>query len=77
MLTLAILAAAVVAAVAAVELRDLNRAILAFASMSILVAIAFYAAGAWILAAFQLAVYAGAVSILMLAALHAGGERGE
>ena len=77
MLTLAVLILAVAAAMLAVELRDLNRAILAFAAMSALVAVAFYLAGASLVAVFQLSIYAGAVSILMLAALHSGGERGE
>ncbi len=74
---IAVLMAAVAAAIAAVEFKKLPHAILAFAVMSILVAAAFYVAGARLLAVFQLAIYAGAVSILMLAALHAGEERGE
>jgi len=71
------LAAAVVAALVAVELKDLNRAVLALAAMSVLVALAHYLAGAWLLAVFQLSVYGGAVTMLMLSAVHSGGERGE
>ncbi|RLF03115.1 MAG: hypothetical protein DRK00_09170 [Thermoprotei archaeon] len=77
MLDVAVLVAAIATAIAAVELKRLPHAILAFAIMSILVAVAFYMAGARLLAVFQLAIYAGAVSILMLATLHAGEERGE
>jgi NADH:ubiquinone oxidoreductase subunit 6 (subunit J) len=72
-----VLSAAVAAALAAVELKDLNRAVLALAAMSVLVALAHYLAGAWLLAVFQLSVYGGAVTMLMLAAVHSGGERGE
>ena len=72
-----VLSAAIAAALAAVELKDLNRAVLALAAMSVLVALAHYLAGAWLLAVFQLSVYGGAVTMLMLAAVHSGGERGE
>jgi NADH:ubiquinone oxidoreductase subunit 6 (subunit J) len=77
MLEATVLLAAIASALVAVELRDLPRAVLAFALMSALVAAALYLAGAHVLAVFQLAIYAGAVSILMLAALHAGEEREE
>jgi NADH:ubiquinone oxidoreductase subunit 6 (subunit J) len=77
LLSYIVLSAAVAAALAAVELKDLNRAVLALAAMSVLVALAHYLAGAWLLAVFQLSVYGGAVTMLMLAAVHSGGERGE
>jgi NADH:ubiquinone oxidoreductase subunit 6 (subunit J) len=77
LLSYIVLSAAVAAALAAVELKDLNRAVLALAAMSVLVALAHYLAGAWLLAVFRLSVYGGAVTMLMLAAVHSGGERGE
>jgi len=75
MLECFVLAAAVAAAVAAVELKRLTHAILALALMNALVAAAFYIAGAHLLSAFQFTIYTGALSILMLAMLHAGEER--
>ncbi len=72
-----ILAAAVVAALLAVELKDLEKAIIALAVMSALVALAHYVAGARLLAVFQLSVYAGAITMLTLSVLHLGGERAE
>lgn len=77
MLSFVVLLAAVAAAVVAVELRDLRRAVLALAVMSTLVALAHYLAGAWLLAVFQLSVYGGAVTVLMLYAIHVGGEQSE
>lgn len=71
------LASSIVAALAAVEIRELNRAVLALAAMSILVAAAHYLAGAWLLAVFQLSVYGGAMTALMLSVIHTGGERSE
>ncbi|MEM0235993.1 MAG: hypothetical protein QW628_11800 [Thermofilum sp.] len=53
------------------------RAVLALAAMSVMVAIAHYLAGAWLLAVFQLSVYGGAMTALMLSVLHTGGESGE
>ena len=76
MLLEAILAAAVVAALIAVESKNLERAALALATASGLIALAYYLAGAWLLAVFQLSVYAGAVTMLLLSVLHLGGERG-
>ena len=77
MLIWLLLAGSIVAALVAVESRDLIRAILALAAMSSLVALAHYVAGAWLLAVFQLSVYAGAMTALMLSVVHTGGERGE
>lgn len=72
-----VLASCVVAAIIAVETENLVRAVLALAAMSVMVAVAHYLAGAWLLAVFQLSVYGGAMTALMLSVLHTGGERGE
>lgn len=72
-----VLASCVIAAIVAVEAKNLVRAVLALAVMSVMVAIAHYIAGAWLLAVFQLSVYGGAMTALMLSVLHTGGERGE
>lgn len=72
-----ILAVAVAAALLAVELKDLEKAIIALAAMSALVALAHYVAGARLLAVFQLSVYAGAITMLTLSVLHLGGEHAE
>lgn len=72
-----VLASCVVAAAIAVEAKDLFRAVLALAAMSVVIAVAHYLAGAWLLAVFQLSVYGGAMTALMLAVLHTGGERVE
>lgn len=77
MLSWLVLASCIVAAIIAVEAKNLVRAVLALAAMSIMVAVAHYLAGAWLLAVFQLSVYGGAMTALMLAVLHTGGERGE
>jgi uncharacterized MnhB-related membrane protein len=60
----------IVAAMFAARVKDLNRGIVAFAAMNVLVAIMFYVLGAPYVAVFQLLVYAGAVTVLFLAALH-------
>jgi uncharacterized MnhB-related membrane protein len=60
----------IVAAIFAARVKDLNRGIVAFAAMNVLVAIMFYVLGAPYVAVFQLLVYAGAVTVLFLAALH-------
>lgn len=77
LLSYALLSAAVAAAIIAVELKDLNRAVLALAAMSVLIALSHYLVGAWLIAVFQLSVYGGAVTMLMLSVVHSGGERGE
>jgi len=76
MLQILLLSLAAVLAVAAVELKNLNRAILAFSAMSISLAAVFYMVGAHILAVFQVMVYGGAVTVLMLSVLHTGEESG-
>ncbi len=57
-------------AIIAVEVRDLIRMAIAFSMMSIMIAIAFYIMGSPYASAFQLAVNAGAVTVLFLALLH-------
>lgn len=66
----------IVFAVLSVSLRELNRAIAAFAAFSVTLSAVFYLVGAPYVAVFQLLVYAGAVTVLFLAALHTlgGGE---
>lgn len=60
----------------AVEVKDLLKAILAFMAANIVMAAIFYLLGAPYLSVFQLLIYAGAVTILLLVAMHAGEERG-
>jgi len=57
-------------AIIAVEVRDLVRMAAAFSLMSVMVALAFYLMGSPYVSAFQLAVNAGAVTVLFLALLH-------
>ncbi|MBS7621737.1 NADH-quinone oxidoreductase subunit J, partial [Candidatus Bathyarchaeota archaeon] len=61
----------------AAELKDVMKAILALMCANIAVAAIFYLLGAPYLSAFQLLIYAGAVTILLLATIHAGEERGD
>ncbi|MEM2122552.1 MAG: hydrogenase subunit MbhD domain-containing protein [Candidatus Bathyarchaeia archaeon] len=72
----ALILLALVFAGLSISLRELNRAIAAFAAFSVTLSAAFYAVGAPYVAVFQLLVYAGAVTVLFLAALHTlgGGE---
>jgi NADH-quinone oxidoreductase subunit J len=60
----------IIAAIFAARVKNLTRGIIAFAAMNILVAVMFYVLGAPYVAVFQLLVYAGAVTVLFLAALH-------
>jgi NADH-quinone oxidoreductase subunit J len=60
----------IISAVFAATVKDLTRSVIAFAAMNILVAVMFYILGAPYVAVFQLLVYAGAVTVLFLAALH-------
>lgn len=60
----------IITAALAIGVRDLTRAIVFFAAMNVLVAVIFYILGAPYVAVFQLLVYAGAVTVLFLAALH-------
>lgn len=61
----------------AAELKDMMKAILAFMCANIAMAVIFYLLGAPYLSVFQLLIYAGAITILLLATIHAGEERGE
>jgi NADH-quinone oxidoreductase subunit J len=63
--------------VLAAELKDMMKAILAFMCANIAMAAIFYLLGAPYLSVFQLLIYAGAVTILLLATIHAGEERGD
>jgi len=67
----------VLAAIWAAEAKDLTRAIVAFTSMSVLLSIIFYLLGAPYVAVFQLSVYAAAVTVLFVAALHTIGRKTE
>lgn len=57
-------------ALLSIELKDLTKAILSFSVFSIFLAIIFYILGAPYVAVFQLAIYAGAVTVLFLAVMH-------
>lgn len=71
----ATIALTLASAIAAAEIKDLTKAILAFTSMSVFLAAIFYILGAPYVAIFQLSIYAGAVTVMLLAALHTGGEK--
>jgi len=66
----ALIALTILAAIAAIEIRDLIRAVISFCIMNVLFALMFFVLGAPLVAVFQLAVYAGAVTVLFLAAIH-------
>jgi len=71
-------ALAIIFALITVELKDLLKSILAFTIMNVFVSIVFYLMGAPYVAVFQLSVYAGGITVLLLAFLHArGGEKNE
>jgi uncharacterized MnhB-related membrane protein len=57
-------------ALVAVEVRDLMRMAASFSIMSILIAVAFYMMDAPYVSVFQLAINAGAVTVLFLALMH-------
>ena len=61
----------------AVELKDMLKAILSFTVANVFLSAILYLLGAPYLAVFQLLIYAGAVTILFLATIHAGEERGD
>ena len=68
----------IIFALITVELKDLLKSILAFAVMNIFVSVVFYLMGAPYVAVFQLSVYAGGVTVLLLAFMHVrGGEKSE
>ena len=69
---------ALVSAILAIKMRELNRAIASFAIFNVVFAVIFFILGAPYAAAFQLLVYGGAVTVLFLAALHTlGGAESE
>jgi NADH-quinone oxidoreductase subunit J len=59
-----------VSALVAVETRDLVRSTVAFSIMAAVLAVIFYLLNAPLVAVFQLAIYAGAITVLFLAAIH-------
>ena len=61
----------------AVELDDLFKSIIAFCLAEVSLAVVFYLIGAPLVAVFQLAVYAGAVTVLFLVTLHTIGGAAE
>ncbi len=67
---LALIFLAVLAAILAVEAKDLIRSIIAFLIMCVFVAIIYYAMGAVYASVFQLLIYAGAVSVLLAVTVH-------
>jgi len=66
----ALIALTILTAIAAIEIKDLIRAVISFSIMNALFALMFFVLGAPLVAVFQLAVYAGAVTVLFLAAIH-------
>lgn len=77
---LALMVLLIISSILAIELDDIVKAIVAFSVMSVFLAMIFYILGAPYVAVFQLLIYAGAVTVLLLAAIHTmrkGGERNE
>ncbi len=67
---LALIFLALLAAILAVEAKDLVRSIIAFLIMCVFVAVIYYAMGAFYASVFQLLIYAGAVSVLLIVTVH-------
>ncbi|RLE73473.1 MAG: hypothetical protein DRJ37_00025 [Thermoprotei archaeon] len=68
----------IIFALVAVEVKDLFKSILAFTIMNVFLSVIYYLIGAPYVAVFQLSVYAGGVTVLLLAFMHVrGGEEGE
>ncbi|MEM1569682.1 MAG: NADH-quinone oxidoreductase subunit J [Candidatus Bathyarchaeia archaeon] len=61
---------AVIVALIAVEAKDILRALIGFVLLSLSLSIAFYMLGAPYVSVFQLAIYAGAIVVLFITALH-------
>lgn len=61
---------AVIAALVAVEAKDILRALIGFVVLSVSLSTAFYMLGAPYVSVFQLAIYAGAIVVLFITALH-------
>ncbi len=76
-LHLALIIFMLVFSILAVELKSMLKAILAFMGANITMSMIFYLLGAPYLAVFQLLIYAGAITILLIATIHAGEERGD
>ncbi len=70
MIDLAVAAMIVGLALVAVHVSDLVRMAIAFSAMSLLIAVSFYMLGSAYASAFQIAINAGAVTILFLAMIH-------
>jgi len=60
----------IIAALIAVEVKDILRALIGFVILSISLSIVFYLLGTPYVSVFQLAIYAGAVVVLFVTALH-------
>ncbi|RLE64379.1 MAG: hypothetical protein DRJ38_05690 [Thermoprotei archaeon] len=68
----------IIFALVAVEVKDLFKSILAFTIMNVFLSVIYYLIGAPYVAVFQLSVYAGGVTVLLLAFMHVrSGEEGE
>ncbi len=65
-----VVAVAVIAALVTVEIKDILRALMGFIIFSISLSVAFYMLGTPYVSVFQLAIYAGAVAVLFITALH-------
>ena len=65
-----VVAAVLIAALIATEAKDILRALIGFILMSVFLSIAFYILGAPYVSVFQLAIYAGAIAVLFVTALH-------
>jgi NADH-quinone oxidoreductase subunit J len=66
---------AVIFSILATQYKELNRAIAFFAVANVVISVIFYILGAPYIAVFQLLVYAGAVTVLFLTALHTIGGK--
>jgi len=67
---LALIFLVLLAAIFAVEAKDLIRSVIAFLIMCVFVAIIYYVMGALYASVFQLLIYAGAVSVLLIVTVH-------
>ncbi|MBC7127066.1 MAG: hypothetical protein H5T32_02450 [Candidatus Methanosuratus sp.] len=70
MIDLVVAAMIVAFALIAVHVSDLVRMAIAFSAMSLMIAVSFYLLGSAYASAFQIAINAGAVTILFLAMIH-------
>ncbi|MEJ5292612.1 MAG: hypothetical protein WHS82_03360 [Candidatus Methanosuratincola sp.] len=70
MIDLAVAIMIIAFALVAVHVSDLVRMTIAFSVMSLLIAVSFYLLGSAYASAFQIAINAGAVTILFLAMIH-------